>query len=151
LIIGADDQLDSLKLRVRKDNLQKYVQFKGIVPYEKLVDYINCLDVGIALDTAVRVNSYGNSSQKIRQYLACGIPVICPHNTNHELVHQQLALSVPINDLDSLFNTIHYLFNLGPQAIRQYRQKARQYAIKKLSTDVAYEKRYRLWRKHLNG
>jgi len=151
LIVGDDAQLDSLKLKVRRDNMQKYVKFKGIVPYEELVDYVNCLDVGLALDTTQRVNSYGNSSQKIRQYLACGIPVICPHNTNHEIVDRKLALSVPINDLDSIFDTIHYLFSLAPQEIRQYRQKARQYAIKKLSTDVAYEKRYRLWEKFFNA
>jgi len=150
LIIGDDAKLETLKLKVRRENMQKYVKFKGIVPYEKLVDYVNCLDVGIALDTTQRVNSYGNSSQKIRQYLACGIPVICPHNTNHEIVDHRLALSVPINDLDSIFDTIDYLFSLAPQEIRQYQIKARQYAINNLSTDVAYEKRYRLWEKFVN-
>jgi glycosyltransferase involved in cell wall biosynthesis len=147
LIVGHDAQLDALKRQVRETNMHQQVIFKGIVSYEKMTDYINCLDAGIALDTPERVGRYGNSSQKIRQYLACGVPVICPEKTNPEIVDQGLAVSVAVSNLDEIFRAVQFFFNLTPTEISLYQAKARRYATKTLSTDVAFERRYRFWKR----
>ncbi len=146
LIVGDDAQLEALKLRVRKRGLERKVIFKGVVPYAQLADYINCLDVGIALDTSDKVNNVGNSSQKIRQYLACGVPVICPQNTNQDIIVQGLAVPVSVNDPAAILDAVSAYFGMESSDTRQYRKKARRYAVEVLSTDAAYEKRYRFWK-----
>jgi len=145
LIIGEDAELETLKRQVRKNKLGKRVIFKGIVPYEKLADYINCLDVGVALDTMEKVENVGNSSQKIRQYLACGVPFICPENTNLSMVAKELSISVPVNDLNAIYHAILYFLKRPAADIQQYRMKARNYATEALSTELIYAKRYQLW------
>jgi len=147
LIVGDDTELGKLKHEVRKKKLGKWVVFKGLIPYETLADYINCLDAGIALDTSEKVENVGNSSQKIRQYLACGVPVICPENTHQDLVDQDLCISVPVHDLDAIFRAVTHFFKLSVSDSQAYQARARQYAVQVLSTQHAYEKRYQIWKK----
>jgi glycosyltransferase involved in cell wall biosynthesis len=146
LIVGNDSELNVLKKSVKRDRLEDRVIFTGTVQYEKMPDYINCLDVGIALDKPEKVKFVGNSSQKIRQYLACGVPVICPQGTNDEMIRKGLCMPVLVNDLDAIYQSISYWFRLSNSEIEHFRETARKYAIEALSSHVVYEKRYQFWK-----
>ena len=149
VIIGEDENLNALKDRAREYGLSERILFTGTIDYTELNQYLNCLDVGVAFDEARRIDLIGNSSQKIRQYIACGVPVICPRNTNEELIEQNLGTGVSSEDIEQLFRDICHWFDLTMEHRETFREKARAFAVKNLSCEVAYEKRYRAWEKAL--
>jgi len=146
LIVGDDADLSDLRRQAKQIDPSGRIRFTGVVPYESLPVYVNCLDVGIAFDTAEKLETVGNASQKIRQYLACGIPVICGENTNHTLVENGLCFPVSENDPYALYRAVRHFLDLPDEAIDRYRRKARKYAVEILSTHTAHKRRYELWR-----
>lgn len=150
VIIGEDRGVEALKETVRGFGLGENVRFMGTVPYSKLNPFLNCFDVGVALDSAERIDIIGNSSQKIRQFIACGIPVICARNTNADIVHENLGSWVDPCDNEGLLREICSWFELAGDRKTLFRDKARRYAVENLSTKTAYEKRYRAWGKALH-
>jgi len=147
VIIGDDAALSSLKARARELETDGHIVFTGIVDYELLNPYLNCFDVGVALDTSDRVKFVGNASQKIRQYLACGIPVIVPRSTNEQITSCGLGRAVTPNDLTDIFDAISFWFDMSRQEQEDLRMRARGFAIDTFSTRNTYSKRYTAWQK----
>ncbi|HOO44653.1 MAG TPA: glycosyltransferase [Deltaproteobacteria bacterium] len=150
VIIGEDEDLDTLRNKVSEYGLADRIRFTGIVDYTELNPYLNCFDVGVALDTTRRIHLLGNSSQKIRQYIACGIPVICAKDTNEELIRKKLGTWISIQDTDKLFHDVCYWLDLSEEQRASFREKAREYAAEHLSCRVSYNKRYHAWEKALH-
>ncbi|MBN2298597.1 MAG: glycosyltransferase [Deltaproteobacteria bacterium] len=150
VIIGEDEELDALKKKAREFGLSERIRFTGTMDYAELNPYLNCFDVGVALDTTQRIDLIGNSSQKIRQYIACGVPVICARNTNEDLIREKLGMWVPSEDTDQLFYAVCQWLDLSAEQRASFREKAHAYAVENLSCKVAYEKRYRAWQKGLH-
>jgi glycosyltransferase involved in cell wall biosynthesis len=149
IIVGSDHQLDELKRRAKQLGTEDRFVWVGIIPYEMVADYMNSFDVGIALDTADRIKYIGNSSQKIRQYLACGVPVICPKETNLFVREEKLGVLVGCHDLNKIFVAIkNYLLLSNPEA-EEFSRRAVKYVHENLSSDIAMKKRLRFWGKNL--
>jgi glycosyltransferase involved in cell wall biosynthesis len=149
LIVGDDSELPLIKERAKELRVDKHIIFKGIVEYEDLPPYINCLDVGIGLDAEEKIKFTGNSSQKIRQYLACGVPVICSEGTNEKIIEEGLGRAVPPNDLDQIYQAICFWLEKSAKDVEEFRRRARQFAEDNLSTEVAFRKRYTAWKEML--
>lgn len=149
LIVGDDPELERI-IRLAKDlKTIEHVVFTGAVDYADLPFYINCLDVGIGLDTYDKVRFVGNSSQKIRQYIACGVPVVCPEKTNTEIVKHGLGLAVPQGNVTAIFNAIVNWLDIAKTERKKIEEKALLCATERLSVKVIYERRYKYWRKAL--
>lgn len=149
LVVGSDNGLEKLKSRAKELGTENRVIFKGVIDYEQIPSLMGCLDVGIALDTTEKTKHVGNSSQKIMQYLACGIRVICAKGTNAEIVKNGFALTVDPNDIDSLFDAVCCWFEKSESENIAFREGACEFARVRLSSTVAYRKRYSLWLKAL--
>ncbi len=121
--------------------------FKGIVDYEDLPFYINCMDVGISLDKDERIEFIGNASQKIRQYLACGVPVICPEGTNERIIAEGLGIGIPPNNLDHFFSAICFWFDKSREEREGIALESHQFAKNNLSTKITFEQRYLAWQR----
>ena len=70
LIIGDGLLLDDMKKKTKKLNLENYVSFKGWVPSQKVVEYLNELSVFVAVSTR---ESFGVS---VLEASACEVPCI---------------------------------------------------------------------------
>ena len=147
LIIGHDSELEGLKKHVEDLRTIENIVFTGVVDYDKLPLLINCLDVGIALDTVDKIRFVGNSSQKIRQYISCGVPVICPENTNIQIVTHGFGISVCPEDLNSIFKAICFFIDSSEIKSEDFRKKCHSYARKSLSLQYTYQQRYNEWAK----
>lgn len=151
VIIGEDQGLDVMKKVARGLGLAERVRFMGTIPYSELNPFLNCFDVGVALDSTERIEIIGNSSQKIRQFIACGVPVICAGTTNTEIICENLGSWVDPDDTEGLLREICSWFDLPEDQKTLFRDRARRYAVENLSTRIAYEKRYRAWVEALHG
>jgi glycosyltransferase involved in cell wall biosynthesis len=149
VIVGSDRHLNELKRRAKELGTESSFVWTGIIPYEKVPDYMNSFDVGIGLDTADRINTIGNSSQKIRQYLACGVPVICPKGTNLFVEDEKLGMLVECDDLEEILLGIKKYFLFSNVEAEQFSRRAMKYVHENLSSDIAMEKRLEFWRRNL--
>ena len=149
VIVGDDSQTHILKKRAKQLGTENLFVWAGIVPYEKVVDYINCFDIGIALDTNERLEKIGNSSQKIRQYLACGVPVICGKGTNRFIEEENLGSLVDSQNTEEIFHAVDTYFCYTVKEAKYLSKRAVKYAYKNLSTDIAIKTRLDFWGKQL--
>lgn len=149
VIVGEDTKLRFLKEKATQLGTDSHIVFKGVVRYEDLPCYINCMDVGIALDRDQIIDAVGNCSQKIRQYLACGVPVVCPKRTNLAIIRQGFGIAVQQSNLDEVFEAICFWLDRAKQDSEKLRQEAHEFAKLNLSAKVAFEKRYDAWGKRL--
>ncbi|MFX0203522.1 MAG: glycosyltransferase, partial [Candidatus Hodarchaeota archaeon] len=146
VIIGDDAELHVLKERAKQIGTDSHMVFKGTIDYEDLGFYINCMDVGVALDTEEKIRFVGNASQKIRQYLACGVPVICPEGTNKRIVDEGLGVAVSVNELDQIYEAICFWFDKPVNDRGGVSIKSCEFAQNNFSTKKVFEERYSLWK-----
>lgn len=146
VIVGDDAELHELKEKAKQLGSDSHIIFKGIVDYEHTSFYINCMDVGIALDTEQKIRFVGNASQKIRQYLACGVPIICPGGTNKIIVNEGLGIEVAPNDLDQIYKGICFWFDKSDTDRGELRLKCHHFAKNNFSTEKIFQERYTAWK-----
>ncbi|MGI9428423.1 MAG: glycosyltransferase, partial [Bythopirellula sp.] len=124
------------------------VVFKSALPYHTMPQVINAFDVGIDL-TKVEVMSSGgvqtaSFSQKISQYLSCGVPVIAWDTADTRFVAdhqlgQVLQHSTAIDVAGALRKLI--------ETRAQNQQRICQYAETHLSADRVARTRLALWQR----
>ncbi len=76
LVIGSGDYEDELKSLVEKLELGKKIIFLGRKDHEDVLEILSKSAVGIALYTKEKSFSEFGDSMKVREYLACGLPVV---------------------------------------------------------------------------
>ncbi|MEL7378236.1 MAG: glycosyltransferase, partial [Bacteroidota bacterium] len=110
LIVGGNKNrpgtdIDEIKSLTKKAGLADRFICTGFVPFEVVHEYIGLFNVGIALDTKENVAAYGNSSQKIFQYISMGVPAIFPMGTN-QFISQSYGSAVEVDDTKGLCREI---------------------------------------------
>ncbi|MEO0293049.1 MAG: glycosyltransferase family 4 protein [candidate division WOR-3 bacterium] len=91
---------------------EEQVALTGNVPYQKANLYINAFDIGIAPFIKERNENIGLSPLKIRDYAACGVPIITTKIRGLEIVKEKkIGILVPPNDAEALFKAIKKLVN----------------------------------------
>jgi glycosyltransferase involved in cell wall biosynthesis len=150
IVIVGGRGIDQLKARAKELETINHFVFAGQVDYEELVDYINSFTVCVSLPPMDRVMAVGNSSQKARQYIACGKPVISPIGDNLFIEDLKLGKLVNTDDLDEIFRAISHYFDLDDQALNSFSKRAREYATDHLSTDAALLQRFNFWGRVFN-
>lgn len=76
LIIGSDSQEEKLKRLVLKQRLSDKILFLGRKPHPQVLEILSQSAVGLAPYTRNRPWTEFGDSMKVREYLACGLPVI---------------------------------------------------------------------------
>lgn len=79
-VIGYGPYSATLKKTVKEQKLEQYVKFLGLVPHSKVMSFLPECDVGLAPfkpDTiGTPWHEFADCSLNIREYLACGLPII---------------------------------------------------------------------------
>jgi glycosyltransferase involved in cell wall biosynthesis len=122
--------------------------FPGYVPFEEVPRYANALDVGVSL---LLPQHYAASEQKVRQYLACGKPVIASTPGSSDFIGEaNLGSLVQYDDLVSIAGEIDRWLSLSEIERAAFSKRASQYAQDHLSVDQAVAKRLAVWNERLN-
>lgn len=148
VIVGGGG-LTPLQELARSLNVENHVLLAGAVPYDLVPDYINAFDVGISLDVADRLEQIGNSSQKIRQYVACGRPVVAGSHGNSFLQSESLGSLIQVDDVDGLVSAADTWLAMDAAARAAFARRAAQYAATHLSVAAALRQRVDLWQRCL--
>ena len=118
----------------------------GVVPYDQVPDYISTFDVGFGLESsATRLGAVGNSFQKIRQYVASGVPVIGSLAGSEFLVGASLGSGVDDQDDDAIDNATRHWLAMADEGRPEFRRRASDYARRHLSTERTLHDRMEFW------
>ncbi len=145
-IVGRDPD-NRLLRRAEQLGIEDRVAIPGLVPYEQVPTYVNSFDIAYAVDSAERFSEVGNSYQKVRQYLACGIPVItCVSDPSSFLVTENLAVTVESDDPNAVEQATRQVLGWNQQIRDDHAARAVAYTREHLSVEATLRQRLEFWR-----
>lgn len=119
-----DSHYGKIKELVREKSLENNFILQGYLPYEEMPQYFHLVDIGLALVPREIALKYGNSSQKIFQYIASGAIAIVPEGTNQFLVEKGLALSYEYDKgVNGLLENVHGIMNQSLPQLKYSREE----------------------------
>jgi len=146
LILGNDGGLEPLKKIATELKVETNCILPGLVPYDQVPIYINSIDVGVSI---LQAKEFGASEQKVRQYLACGKPVVATSGSNEFLVENQLGSLLNNEDLDEIAHELDRWLSLDSHERVKFSVRAREYAENHLSLKESVRYRLRYWSERL--
>ena len=143
IVLGNGKEVKSLKKLVADLNMTSRCKFLGYVPFDQVPHYINCLDVGVSI--SYREDRKNNAELKVRQYLACGKPVIVSPGSNDFVDAEKFGSIVQPTDLDTIKSEIDRWLSVSDEHRNQFSLRAFHYMENKLSMKVAINRRLQIW------
>jgi glycosyltransferase involved in cell wall biosynthesis len=137
LIVGDGPARPQLAELARSNGVSERFSFVGRVPYENVPIYIACMDVCVVPRNRARFERTGISSLKVREYLACGRPVVGADITGiGDLLREANAgIALSPENASELAQAIVGL--LQDEALRrQMGSRGREFALQHLSWDA---------------
>jgi glycosyltransferase involved in cell wall biosynthesis len=157
VIVGDGPDRSALEALAREEGIASHVAFVGVVPHGEVPAYMSAFDVGIDLCAApMKVADgrvvYSSYSQKMAQYLACGVPVLAWDLPDTRYLQQNgIGFLVPLQDRDQFLKTLEAAQREAEPERAARKRRAREYAVQHLSYDELASTRLRLWRAAVNG
>lgn len=144
IIAGSDSSLDQIKEYVLQKKY-KNIHFLGVIPYEEVPFVINSLDIGYSFTTQHDLKEVGNSSQKLRQYISCGKPVITMKGTNQFVLENELGSLVDQNNIDEIVRETEKWIQRMQTEGEGLSDRLHAYACEHLSTEKTFNQRLEFW------
>jgi len=140
VILGGEDT-DKMKDLVSELGVSDNFIITGRVPLDSVNKYINTFDIGVSF---LKKENMGASEQKIRQYISCGVPVICSSISSEFVAEHNIGFVVKNNNLDIIIDVVKEILNNDYWLNDHARQKIRNYAIENLSVESSTKIRVNL-------
>lgn len=116
---GSGEYKEEVHAYIKKTNLERYVDFLGYVPHEKVVEYMNIAKVcTLFLQPIPRYKKA--VSIKLFEYMACGKPVVASNFTEIRKVVKEADCGILVDptNVDEIANAILYLLEHLEEAKR---------------------------------
>lgn len=144
IILGGGKGNSKLKDKAEELNVLDNCIFTGQVPFEKVPDYINLMDITISQRYE---ETQGASELKVRQYLACGKPtIVSPGGANDFVEENKIGKIVDPLDENAFYNAVDYYLSLPTEEYKQISTAARKFAEKHLSYESKVQERLKLYK-----
>jgi len=145
-VIGGGALHDKLLQEIAENDLGEHFVVPGLRPYEEMPLYVNAFDVGLALHREAFSKTHGNSNQKVRQYVACGVPVVASAAKGNSFL-DELAIGsrVDSEDLEALYAAIDRWLSLSDEERAALRARASAYASAHLSPQGSLSELSTFW------
>lgn len=147
VIVGGGKELENIIKRADELKVLDRCRFEGYVPFDKIPLYVNSLDVGVSI--SLREDRRVNSELKVRQYLACGKPVVISPGSNEFVVEEKFGSVVQPTDIESIASTLDHWLSYTSEKQEEFSKKAFEYMRTHLSMEAAVSKRINLWNERL--
>ena len=143
VIVGSGEPVAGMQRRAHELGLAERCHFPGYVPYRRIPLYVKSLDVGVSISVAPE--RAVNSELKVRQYLACGKPIVISPGGNEFVPEQGFGTVVEPADVPAITDAIARWLSLAADERAAFAARAARYMHDELSMAAAIERRLRLW------
>ncbi|MGJ5715829.1 glycosyltransferase family 4 protein [Staphylococcus equorum] len=127
LIYGDGTEREYLEKRCREENI-KNVEFKGKVTKKEIPSILSKAYVNLLHNTSTSLDKYGQSQNKLFEYLAAGRPIIQTYNTGYNIIKKHECGSVvEKQNKESIAQCIIEAYN-SPIRMRREGENARKAA-----------------------
>ena len=134
-IAGDGATLGQLRLLTAELNLENHIIFYGMLEEEKLIDFMQSLDIYIHA-------TFGETmSNSILQAMACGLPIVASDvkGVNNLIKDDQNGFLYESENIDQLMEKIYYLI-INPSIARELGNSARNEVEKHYSNEIMINK-----------
>ena len=149
VILGEGNGVRDLHRRAQELGVGDRCVFPGYVPFHHVPTYVNSLDVGVSLN--LLPSREASSELKVRQYLACGKPVLASPGGNDFLMDAGLGSIVRPRDIDVIARELDRWLGMKPHDRAAFAHQASDYTVRHLSVDSATNQRLDLWSQRLQS
>jgi len=96
LLVGDGASRKEVERKIDKLGFSGAVDFIGAVSHTEVAQYINAADVMVSLQPLERMKKLGEaSSLKVKEYLACGVPIILSHVEGQPSHFSDVCIHIP--------------------------------------------------------
>ena len=143
LIVGYDERLHNL---VEQTSFpRKKILLTGQLPYSEIPTCIAAMTICYSFFEEHKIKRTGNASQKVKQYISMGKPVISVSTGHEYLQKQQLGSPVNQNDIEEIAReTVKWIKRIETEG-DMLAQRLHQYAVDHLSTEKTLQQRLEFW------
>jgi len=149
VIVGAGEPVERMKRRAAELGIAERCHFLGYVPYRRIPLVVRSLDVGVSISLAPE--RAVNSELKVRQYLACGKPIVISPGGNEFVREQGFGSVVEPGDIDAITEALAHWLALAPAERDAFAARTARYMHEHLSMAVAIDRRLRLWSERMTA
>jgi glycosyltransferase involved in cell wall biosynthesis len=149
LIVGSGEPVAAMKRRAAELGIAERCHFAGYVPYRQIPLHVQSLDVGVSISLAPERAM--NSELKVRQYLACGKPIVISPGSNEFVTAEGFGTVVEPEDVDAVTAALERWLALAPAEREVFAKRAAAYMHEHLSMAAAIDRRLRLWAERMRA
>jgi glycosyltransferase involved in cell wall biosynthesis len=143
VIVGAGDPVEGMRRRAAELGVAEHCHFAGYVPFRRIPLYVQSLDVGVSI--SLRPERQVNSELKVRQYLACGRPVVLSPGSNEFVRTEELGTVVEPEDIEAISDALAHWLDVGSSERETFGLRAAHYMEEHLSMRAVVRRRFELW------
>lgn len=140
VIIGSGPFEGKLKQKVKSKNLEKNVEFLGKLNHTQVIKILPKYKIGVALYTMDEAHNYYCDPIKVKEFLACGLPVIVSDIPEVAIQVTREKAGFAVNLREDFKNAILKLLTDG-KLYKQYRENGLKLA-RKYDWDEIFEKAF---------
>jgi glycosyltransferase involved in cell wall biosynthesis len=104
-IVGDGVQRKQFEARIRDEHVERQIIFTGRVRHDKLPDFVAQHQIGINYMRKTPANDC-RAILKIREYLACGLQVVCNNSGDAELFKEVIHIEPDIDHMERKIRTL---------------------------------------------
>jgi glycosyltransferase involved in cell wall biosynthesis len=145
LVAGSDDGMEDVLALARRIGVEDRCCFPGTVSYADVPALINRMTIGYSFFEPWVTRRTGNASQKVRQYLACGKPVISIKEGHEFLEREDLGSTVDPERIQEVEAATRMWLSRIKSQVASGSDRLRTYAVAHLSTEKALTDRLQFW------
>jgi len=148
MIVGHDEEID--KLIGDSSFPQEKIISPGKIAYSRVPLYLSCMTITYSFFEPHKIALTGNASQKVKQYIAMGKPVISV-NTGHDyLMKNRLGSPIDQENIQEIIDETLKWIKIIEEEGDALAQRLHQYAKEHLSTEKTFQQRLEFWQSILN-